>query len=85
MASKHKNKQGCGCNVSAETCIIEKMTDREGVMWHRIPYALIRDGRKEVGPCHDCGVAIGGFHHTGCDWEICPKCGGQRFICNCFE
>ena len=29
--------------------------------------------------CHDCGVenVKGNTHHTGCDMELCPGCGGQ--------
>ena len=27
--------------------------------------------------CHDCGVPPGGFHHRGCDSELCPHCAGQ--------
>jgi len=34
--------------------------------------------------CHDCNIAAGGFHHDGCDMEICPRCGGQFFGCSCF-
>ena len=33
--------------------------------------------------CHDCGCKIGEFHHTGCDMEQCPKCGGQFIFCDC--
>jgi hypothetical protein len=33
--------------------------------------------------CHDCGVKEGQIHKRGCDMERCPKCGGQRIICNC--
>jgi hypothetical protein len=31
--------------------------------------------------CPDCGVAPNGFHHTNCDQEKCPRCGGQFIVC----
>jgi len=34
-------------------------------------------------PCHDCGVAPGGYHHIGCDAEECPACGEQFISCAC--
>lgn len=33
--------------------------------------------------CDDCGVAIGGIHHEGCDMEECPLCHGQLLFCEC--
>lgn len=78
-------QKGCNCDVGAESCTIEKVTDREGAEWNRIPFGLTRYGMKTENPCHDCGVIHGGFHHTGCDMEICPKCSGQMFICDCFD
>lgn len=27
--------------------------------------------------CHDCDVVAGGFHHRGCDSEVCPVCRKQ--------
>jgi hypothetical protein len=37
----------------------------------------------EAARCHDCNVADGGYHHNGCDWERCPKCGHQFLGCDC--
>ncbi len=33
--------------------------------------------------CHDCGAPLGGFHHFGCDMEICPHDGTQAMLCEC--
>ena len=33
--------------------------------------------------CHDCGAAIGEYHHPGCDMEPCPRCGEQYAFCDC--
>lgn len=35
------------------------------------------------GRCSDCGAMEGEFHHPGCDWEECPKCGQQLLGCDC--
>lgn len=33
--------------------------------------------------CGDCGVALGGHHHPGCDLQRCPSCRGQMVTCGC--
>lgn len=38
---------------------------------------------KKILKCNDCGADPGQLHETGCDWEICPKCGGQTLSCGC--
>lgn len=35
--------------------------------------------------CLDCGCRPGDIHHTGCDRERCPRCGGQAVGCECFR
>lgn len=34
--------------------------------------------------CPECGAPVGGYHHAGCEREVCPRCGGlaQRCACN---
>jgi hypothetical protein len=34
-------------------------------------------------PCHDCDVVIGELHLDRCDLEVCPRCAGQHFSCDC--
>lgn len=39
-----------------------------------------------VGPadrCGDCGVKRRGYHHFGCDLELCPRCRNQLISCGC--
>jgi hypothetical protein len=50
----------------------------------RIPYG--KEAGRKASPnraCHDCAVAFGQFHVPGCDWEQCPRCGGQLISCDC--
>ena len=44
------------------------------------------DDEPATGTCHDCGVAVGEFHHAGCDMEECPNpvCNDQQLVfCGC--
>ncbi len=35
--------------------------------------------------CPDCNVRIGGYHHPGCEHEMCPRCGGRLLTCGCMD
>lgn len=53
----------------------------DGKKMPSLPYT--RDDRPADHRCHDCGIALGGKHHPGCDIEECPRCHGQLLSCNC--
>ena len=67
--------------TTSVSCSVESM-HREGV-----PVAMVRWGNERRwrarGRCGDCGVALGGFHHLGCDIQQCALCGGQMITCGC--
>jgi hypothetical protein len=67
----------CDANVSIEY--------PDGTVLLPVPY----DPRKNHFPqwfrCPDCNVAPGGRHHSNCDQEYCPRCGGQLISCACFD
>lgn len=57
----------------------------EGVDYLPIPYGSesmwAEISEQPHGPCHDCGVMPGEYHHAYCDVEACPICGGQFLTC----
>lgn len=55
----------------------------DGKRYERIRRGSRRDLIPGVGRCFDCGARRGQYHHSGCDAERCPACGGQMFICDC--
>jgi hypothetical protein len=84
-----KNKRYCdGCGQLPECCECEQEQFNESAVTilDRIPYGQeIRPKRLEQKRCSDCAVKLGHFHHPGCDWEECPRCGLQLISCDCNE
>ena len=68
--------------TTARSCTVE-VFHRDGR-----PVPLMRYGSEPDWPhpppkCGDCGVALGGLHHPGCDLQCCPRCAGQLLSCGC--
>ena len=64
----------------AESCIIVHL-HIDGREWLPAPFI----GEGDEYRCGDCNVLAGGYHHPGCDQEVCPKCNGQLISCDCLD
>lgn len=76
--------------TTASSCTLNTYTDfadgeeRARIRYGEEPYWAGTD----ITPpdrCGDCGVTPGGYHHPGCDQEICPACGRQALSCDCAD
>lgn len=76
------------CNVcagemtEAHSCTADAL-HRAGVAVPTFRWGDDPGWRARRGRCPDCGVAIGGFHHLGCDIQRCPVCRQQLISCEC--
>jgi hypothetical protein len=51
----------------------------DGTTAPRLRYGFDGSGLPWQDPCNDCGAPLGGYHHAGCDCDICPH--GQALGC----
>lgn len=80
----------CGHNMLKAKSCVSIAIKSGGVELRPIPYGTNERDSEVIskathGNCHDCNVAWGGFHHPGCDMEVCPKCSGQLISCGCID
>lgn len=69
--------------MEVDSCLKVPIESKDGTTFDPIPFGSApRDDGFER--CPDCNVAVGGYHHVGCDWETCPICGGQLISCDCY-
>jgi len=75
----------CGKEMIGASSCIESYIVIDGKKYHPIRYQERKDivfGEREAG-CPGCNVRDGGFHHVGCEFEICPKCHNHWIYCRC--
>jgi hypothetical protein len=65
------------------SCTLERVILVDG-SYERVRFGT-ETGRWRVRgeTCGDCGAPRGGFHHPGCDMEVCPRCRRQAITCGC--
>lgn len=50
---------------------------------HQVAFERLAHGGKAL--CPDCECAPNQLHVPGCEFEACPRCGGQLITCSCFD
>jgi len=77
----------CGKDMlSAKGCDHGYFLHPDGTIYERNKVDTGGDfGVDNHGRCFDCGAKAGTYHHSGCDTERCPRCGGQALGCRCTD
>jgi len=76
----------CGKETEGASSCIKSSIRIDGADYTPLPFKKKNETvftRRQVVRCAECNVLPGGFHHVGCVFEICPKCGGKWVYCAC--
>jgi hypothetical protein len=69
--------QFCSAEMNGSTTCVAVLVRIKAGEFDPVAYGDEPDSEGEQRRCHDCDVLPGGFHHRGCDWEVCPSCRKQ--------
>lgn len=74
----------CGVDMG-DSCIYGRIKFPDRKVYKRYPMTSGPGALGAGDECGDCGTIAkdDSYHHTSCDQEICPRCGGQMLACDC--
>ncbi len=73
------------CGGQEYSCYSLRIVFPSGNTEKPIKYSSNPFKRTFTARCVKCGVRLGGYHHPGCDAEICPRCKGLLTKCGCLN
>ncbi|MGE5454823.1 MAG: hypothetical protein ACM3O9_06470 [Methylocystaceae bacterium] len=71
----------CGQEKSTSRSCLKLALQLNGKDYEPVPWGKGKD--EIIERCPGCGISQEGYHHPGCDYEVCPCCGNKVITCNC--